>query len=193
MNTAPSVERKIWTEADLQALPEEGFLHEVVDGELVMSPKNDFYHGHICARLSAALYAFAVERRLGVVLDSSTGFWMENRNCRAPDISFITKDRLVRLGFEPSTRKFFPGAPDLAVEILSPNNTRTEIDGRLQDFFTSGAQIAWIIDPDAKRTEICRAIDKRTLVGVGGFLEAEPLLPGFRYPLADLFKKWDWD
>lgn len=193
MNTVASVERKVWTEAELQALPEEGYLHEVVDGELVMSPKNDFYHGHICVRLSAALYAFAAERRLGIVLDSSTGFWMKNRNCRAPDISFITKDRLVRLGFEPSTRKFFPGAPDLAVEILSPNNTKTEIDERLRDFFVSGTQVAWVINSDAERAEVCRAIDKRSLISAGGFLEAEPLLPGFRFAITDLFKKWGWD
>jgi Uma2 family endonuclease len=183
---------KIWTEADIQSLPDDGFLHEIVGGELVMSPKNDFYHGQICTRLSAALYAFATERRLGVVLDSSTGFWMKNRNCRAPDISFITKERLVRSGFDPAARKFFPGAPDLAVEILAPNNTRAEIDERLHDFFESGTQVAWIIDPEAQQAEMCRALDRRSLIGPGGSLEAERLLPGFRHPLASLFKKWDW-
>ena len=119
--------KKVWTEAELQALPEDGYLHEVVDGELVISPKNDFYHGLICTRLSASLGIFANEHRLGVVLDSSTGFWMDNHNCRAPDVSFITKARLDNLGFKPSARRFFPGAPDLAVEILSLNNTRRKL------------------------------------------------------------------
>ena len=64
------------------------------------------------------------------------------QNCRAPDISFVSKDRLLAIGFKRSTRRFFPGAPDLAVEILSPNNTRAEIDERLNDFFESGTVIA---------------------------------------------------
>src|SRR5712691_8170576 len=190
---AANVAKKEWTEAELEALPEDGYIHEVVGGELVMSPKNDFYHGEICMRLSTALSNHAMEHRLGVVLDSSTGFWMTNRNCRAPDISFVTKARLIGLGFKSRSRRFFPGAPDLAVEILSPNNTRAEIDERLKDFFESGTQLAWIIDPDAQRAEVCRGPTRRKLIGSGGTLEGEDLLPSFRYPLGDLFKAGDWE
>jgi Uma2 family endonuclease len=87
--TAAKARKKIWTEAQLQALPEDGYNHEVVDGRLVMSPKNNFYYGFITARLLTALLTFVEARRLGAVLDSSTGFWMKNRNCRAPDISLF--------------------------------------------------------------------------------------------------------
>jgi Uma2 family endonuclease len=183
--------KKVWTEAELQTLPDDGYLHEVVNGELVMSPKNDFFHGWICTRLSTALNNFVARKKLGVVLDSSTGFWMRNRNCRAPDISFVSKERLAREKFTHATRKFFPGAPDLAVEILSPNNTRAEMDERLKDFFSSGTQITWIINPDAECVEVCHAPDKRQLLGRGAELDGGHLLPGFRYPIADLFKEWD--
>ena len=185
--------KKVWTEAELQALPENGFIHEVVNGELIISPKNTWYHGRICVRLSFALEAFNRERRLGAVLDSSTGFWMFNRNCRAPDVSFVSKARLETLRFQPRENRFFPGAPDLAVEILSPNNTRQEIDERLRDFFASGTRMAWIIDPAEERVEVCHSPTQRELIGSGGFLEAEHLLPGFRYAIADLFKDWDWE
>ncbi len=185
--------KKVWTQAEVQALPEQGFNHEVVDGELVMSPKNDFFHGFISARLSAALLAFVQTERLGAVLDSSTGFWMKNRNCRAPDISFISRARLEALEFRPSNRLFFPGAPDLAVEVLSPNNTRGEIDERLSDFFSSGSRLAWIVDPEARRVEVCRSLTERRMIASGGFLEGEDILPGFRYPIANLFKEWDWE
>jgi Uma2 family endonuclease len=193
MTTAASAGRKVWTEAELQALPEDGYIHEVVDGELVISPKNNPYHGNMCAQLLTALCEFAQARKLGAVWDSSTGFWMYNRNCRAPDVSFISKERLKALGFKRNSRNFFPGAPDLAVEILSPNNTRAEIDGRLRDFFASGTQIAWIINPDTECVEVCHALDKRKLLGSGADLDGEHLLPGFRYPIADLFKGWDWE
>ena len=175
------------------ALPEDGFIHEVVNGELVMSPKNNWFHGSICARLSAALFNFSQKHKLGRVLDSSTGFWMFNRNCRAPDISFVSKARMTSLGFQPKEKRFFPGAPDLAVEILSPNNTRAEIDERLRDFFASGTKLAWVIDPETESVEICHSLTQRKLVGSGGLLEGEDLLPGFRYPIADLFKEWDWE
>jgi Uma2 family endonuclease len=185
--------KKVWTQAEVQSLPELGFNHEVVDGELVMSPKNDFFHGFISARLSAALLAFVQDKRLGAVLDSSTGFWMKNRNCRAPDISFISRARLEDLGFRPSSRLFFPGAPDLAVEVLSPNNTRGEIDERLNDFFASGSRLAWIVDPQAQRVEVCRSLTERRIIGAGGILDGEDVLAGFRYPISNLFKEWDWE
>jgi Uma2 family endonuclease len=189
--TAPP--RRIWSEAELQALPEDGFNHEVVNGEFVMSPKNNWFHGRICTRLLIAIGNFVTAHRLGAVLDSSTGFWMFNRNCRAPDVSFVPKSRLTALGFRPNETRFFPGAPDLAVEVLSENNTRAEMDERLKDFFGGGTQIAWVIDPDQRRSEVCHSLNRRQLIGPGGYLEGENLLPGFKYFVADLFKEWDWE
>src|SRR5258706_1715606 len=122
MTTAVESKPKVWTEADLEALPEDGYTHEVVNGELVMSPKNNWQHGYLCVRLMFALESFNREHRLGAVFDSSTGFWMANRNCRAPDISFVRKERL--RGLKQSAPSFLQGAPDLAVEILSPSMTR---------------------------------------------------------------------
>jgi Uma2 family endonuclease len=97
------------------------------------------------------------------------------------------------VGFKRKSRKFFPGAPDLAGEVLSPNNTRAEVDERLRDFFASCTQIAWIIDPDSECFEICHAPDPRKLAGAGANRDGEHLLPGFGYPIADLFKGRDWD
>lgn len=185
--------KKIWTEADLMALPDNGFDYELVDGELVMSPKNNRLHGRVCVRLSAALLAFVESKQLGEVCDSSTGFWMANRNCRAPDISFISKKRLQSARRKGSPQTFFQGAPDLAVEVKSPNNTRREMDERLKDFFESGTRLAWVIDPETQTVEVCTSPIERKLIGSGGLLEGGDVLPGFSYPIADLFKGWDWD
>jgi Uma2 family endonuclease len=118
---------------------------------------------------------------------------MLNRNCRAPDISLIPKARLDRLGFKPSSRQFFPAAPDLAIEVLSPNNTRDEIQARLRDFFTSGTQLAWDVDPESQSVEVCHSLTHRELIGPAAELDGEHLLPGFRYPISNLFKEWDWE
>jgi Uma2 family endonuclease len=192
MIAMPQAPKKAWTEEELQSLPDDGFVHEIVDGELVMSPKNNFEHENICAALLTAMRTFAKGRQLGVVIGSSAGYWMSNGNCRAPDVSFIPRERLLKLGFSPRARSFFPGAPDLAVEVLSPSNTPAEIEARLSDFFASGAQIVWLINPVTQSVEVCHSPTQRTLVGAGGELDGEHLLEGFRYPIADLFKEWDW-
>lgn len=193
MSTAADAGKKVWTEAELQALPEDGFVHEVVNGELVMSPKNTWYHGRICTRLSFALETFNREHRLGAVLDSSTGFWMFNRNCRAPDVSFVSKRRLESLGFKPKEKRFFPGAPDLAIQVLSPNNTRVQIDDRLKDFFASGTLLAWIVDPEGESVEVCHSLTERKRIDASGYLDGDQLLPSFQYPVANLFRDWDWE
>ena len=193
MLATTGITNKVWTEEELEALPDDGYLHEVVNGELVMSPKNNFQHEGVCARLQYALEQHNREHRLGVVRGSSAGYWMFNRNCRATDISFIPKARFESLGFKPSARRFFPGAPDLAVEVLSPSNTRAEIDERLRDFFASGTQIAWVIDPEAECVQVCHSPDERKRLGPGGELDGEHLLLGFRFAVAHLFKEWDWE
>jgi Uma2 family endonuclease len=97
------------------------------------------------------------------------------------------------LQFKPNSREFFPGAPDLAIEVLSRSNSPEEIQDRLEDFFESGTQIAWIIHPEREFVEICRSPTDRKMLGSGAMLDGERLLPGFSYPIADLFKEWDWD
>ncbi|MBX3748126.1 MAG: Uma2 family endonuclease [Verrucomicrobiae bacterium] len=185
--------RRVWTEAELQALPSDSYDYELVDGTLVMSPKNSFLHGDLCSRLSAALVTFNEAHQLGVVLDSSTGFWMRNRNCRAPDISFVTRSRMKSLGFSRKETRFFPGGPDLAVEVLAPSNTRSELDARLRDFFDSGTRLAWVIHPMEQFVEICRSPIDRQIVGAGAFLDGGEVLPGFQFPVANLFHVPDWD
>lgn len=175
----------------MEALPGDGYIHEVVNGELVMSPKNNYQHGDICAQLLIALGTFARDRKWGAVWDSSTGFWMRNRNCRAPDVSFVSRERLK--GFSRSARQFFPGAPDLAIEVLSAANTPAEIHERLRDYFDSGTRLAWVIHPIEQFVEVCHSPDNRKILGPGAMLEGEDLLPGFQFAIADLFKEWDWE
>jgi Uma2 family endonuclease len=192
MSLAIEKASRTWTEAELQSMPDEGYIHELVNGEIVMSPKNNFQHEQVCERLNFALESFNRNHRLGAVFGSNMGFWMENRNCRAPDVSFVPKERLLRLGFKPDSKTFFPGAPDLAAEVLSPGNTRAEMDERMADFFASGARIVWIIHPDQQFVEVCHSRTDRRIVGPAGVLDGEDILPGFHFPVADLFKSWEW-
>jgi Uma2 family endonuclease len=178
--------RKVWTEEEISRLPDNGYNVEVVDGELRMSPKNNPLHGRVCTRISMYMGLHAMQNRLGEVWDSNTGFWMANGNLRAPDVSFVSATRLIG---RPLT-SFFKGAPDLAVEVLSPSNSRREIEERLRDFFASGTKLAWVIDPDQESAEICRSLSDRTMIGPNSVLDGEDVLNGFKVTLSDLFVSW---
>ncbi len=99
----------------------------------------------------------------------------------------------MQLGFKTSTRKFFPEASDLAIEVLSPNYTRKGIDDRLRDYFSSGTVLAWVIHPDEQVEEVRYGLENQTKLQAGGTLDGEHLLPGFRFPVADLFGHPDWE
>src|SRR5581483_9778475 len=118
---------------------------------------------------------------------------MSNRNCRAPDVSYVSRQRMVEAQFTPLTPKFFPAVPNLVVEVLSEGNTCREMDDKLRDYFDSGSRLVWLIDPVVQRVEVCRSPINRRRISSRGFLEGEDVLPGFRYRIGDLFKEWDWD
>jgi len=179
--------KKVWTDQEIMSLPDNGYSYEVVDGELVMSPKNNAQHGDATSEILMRMRLHAKTHRLGRVFDSNTGFWMINRNLRAPDVSFVSQARLPK----KLPKAFLQGAPDFLVEVLSPTNTRREMDERLRDFFENGTKLAWIIDLDERFAEICHSLTDRKIIGAGGVLDGENIFPGFRLPLAELFEGWD--
>jgi Uma2 family endonuclease len=79
------------------------------------------------------------------------------------------------------------------VEVLAPSNTPSELKERLEDFFSSGTQLAWVVHPEEQFVEVCHSPTQRRILGPGAVLEGEKLLPGFQFPIADLFKEWDWE
>lgn len=179
--------KKVWTDEEIMRLPDNGYSYEVVDGELVMSPKNNAQHGDAATEISMRMRLHAKTHKLGRVFDSNTGFWMINRNLRAPDVSFMSNARLPK----KLPKEFLHGAPDFIVEALSPTNSRREMDDRLRDFFENGTKLAWIIDLDERFAEVCHSLTDRKIVGPGGVLDGEDVLPGFKLPLAELFEGWD--
>ncbi len=178
-----AVERKEWTDAALMALPCNGRKHELLGGELVVSPTG-FEHGYLALRLASAIMTFALARRLGIVVDSSTGFRMKSGDCLSPDVSFVRRERLQR----ELTKKFFPGAPDLAVEVVSPGETVASIDKKLAAYFADETRLAWVINPDDRTVRVHHSPEHFRTLHASECLEGEDLLPGFVFPVAALFE-----
>jgi Uma2 family endonuclease len=173
--TGPSI-----TDQDLLRLPRDGRKYELVDGEIRESPAG-MRHGEISLRLGAAMLAFVSPRRLGRVFDSSTGYRLPGGNVRSPDASFVSSNRLPRV-----PEGFAELAPDLAVEVLSPEDKPREVLDKVGEYLAAGVRLVWVIDPRASRAVRYRSLSDVREIGPDGTLDGEDLLPGFHCPLAEL-------
>jgi len=172
------------TEEDLRATPRDGRKYELVDGEIVVSPAG-FRHGMVSVRLSARLLAFVEQRGLGYVVESSTGFRLPGGNVRSPDVSFIAKGRFEG-GRVPEG--FADVAPDLAVEVLSPDDRPRAILDKVGEYVQAGVRLVWVIDPKEGRAAVYRSpTDVRELKPADS-LDGEDVLPGFRCSLAEILR-----
>ncbi|WP_253188203.1 Uma2 family endonuclease [Leptolyngbya sp. 'hensonii'] len=181
-------DKKVWTDEEFMALPKDGHRYEIVNGELVDMGNSGALHGNLAIILSSALFATVNAQKLGSLFDSSTAFKMKNGNKRSPDISFFAKERLQGMTELPTG--FLEGAPDLAVEILSPGNTVEEIETKITEYFDNGARLVWVISPTQHYVLVYRCAQEpdRLLKSVDS-LDGEEVIPGFTFPVADLFQK----
>jgi len=179
--------KKIWTDTELTALSDEK-CYEVVNGELIDMGNSGALHGYTRSILVMALMNYILPRRLGIILDSSTAFTMKNGNKRSPDISFVSKEKLQ--GLEELPEGFLDGAPDLAIEVLSPNNTIAEIDQKIVEYFENGSRLVWVVNLKLPHVLVYRsAQEPDRLLKQSDSLDGEEVICGFTMPLSDLFQK----
>jgi Uma2 family endonuclease len=181
-------EKKVWTDEAFMALPDDGHHYEIVNGELIDMGNSGALHGYVCSTLMILLGGYIRIQNLGAMFDSSTAFKMKNGNKRSPDISFFAKERLQGMTELPSG--FLEGAPDLAVEVLSPGNTVEEIDEKITEYFENGTRLVWVISPTQHYILVYRsAQEPDRLLKSANSLDGEDVIPGFTLPVADLFQK----
>ena len=181
---------KVWTDEELMALPQDGHKRELLQGEIIMSPAGS-EHGRISFLIAAAIDRHASQRGLGVVFDSSTGFRLSPDDLLSPDAAFVGRARLT--GMKRLPRGFFPGAPDLAVEVLSPSDTPGHTHEKLTQYFSHGTRLAWVINPAERNALVYRTPEADRLLRVTDALDGEDVLPGFRFPLAELFAELSFE
>jgi len=184
-----TLQHRIWTDEALLALPDDGKKYEVVKGVLIMSPTG-IEHELLGARVISALDNFLRAHKLGIVIGSSAGFWMKNRDFLSPDISFIAKDRLK--GYRRAPKKFFDGAPDLAVEILSPNDTVEALHDKIVEYFENGSRLVWVINPEEQVVLVYHSPQPDQLLRQGDVISGEDVVSGFTLLVSDLFEELDF-
>lgn len=174
------------TEKDvLEVHARTGRLCELVDGILVEKPMG-FYESALATAISHFLRDYLKDRRIGIVGGADGMLKILRGRIRIPDVSFVRWDRLPR-GRDPVPAV----SPDLAVEVLSENNTEQEMQEKLGEYFSGGTRLAWIIDPRSRTARIYHAPDQFTLIDEAGSLTGGDVLPGFELRLKELFAELD--
>ena len=182
----PSTPSTLHAEDLPYATQEEG-LCELVAGGVVREPPPGEEHGWIAGNVFGPLWWFVREHRLGRVYSTEAGFVLarDPDTVRAPDVAFVSKERLeteVRLG------PYFEGAPDLAVEVLSPGNRQAELRAKIRELLSAGSGAVWVIDPPSRTLTVHRPDHlPETLTGAD-IVDGGSLLPGFRLPVREIFE-----
>ncbi len=160
---------------------------ELLDGRLAERPFASLICGVVGQRLAVALGNFIRATDAGVLVNAGTGFQLSRNpdTVLAPSIGFVAKDRLpddlsALIGF-------FPGAPDLAVEIVSPGDTYNEVETKVARYLDAGTRLVWVVRPKQKRVEVHRADGSSALLSVDKILDGESVVPDFTLPIARIF------
>jgi Uma2 family endonuclease len=159
-------------------------LVELVDGILVEKPMG-YREGLLAASLMVFVAGFVRSRNLGVVGAPDSIMRLKKGQNRLPDLSFTAWANLPSNDAHLKSVAVF--APDLAIEVISPGNTRKEIERKRREYFAAGTKLVWIIEPDARTVAVFTDPDTHTLLTAADTLDGGSVLPGFTLVLADLF------
>jgi len=174
------------TANELSRMPRGRLRYELVQGELRQMPLFGGEHGVVATHLISLLADHAQSNHLGIVFGVGIGFKIAANpdTVRAPDIAFIGHERIPASGIP---RGFWPGAPDLAVEVVSPGDTVYEVDEKVEEWLAAGARAVWIVNPKRRTITIHRASGETTTLREDEQLSGEDVVPDFSYRVADIF------
>lgn len=161
--------------------------YELQAGFVLAEPHPGVEHGRVCTRLASLLDGFVRPRSLGFVFTGETGYLLSHEppTVLIPDVGFVSFER-GRAHLRSSSP--FPGAPDLAVEVLSPSNRPAEMHGKVADYLAAGCRLVWVVDPKRETVAAYRTLLSPVLLGPGDPLEGGDVLPGFSVLVKELFE-----
>lgn len=177
---------RLLTAEDLWQLPADGNFHELVRGEIRTMPPAGFEHGVVGTNLALCLGPHIKLHRLGLLTNADTGFLLHRNpdTVRAPDIGFVRQERVQEIGIPV---KYWPGAPDLAVEVVSPSDRVYEVDEKNQEWLEAGAALVWVVNPRQHTVTVHQVGATPVILTSKDILEGEQVLPGFSVRVADIF------
>ncbi len=171
----------------LLQMPDDGFRYELVQGELRrMNPAGNV-HGRIAARITWRLAQYVEENQLGTVYAAETGFRLSSDpdTVRAPDVAFLSQASVEAVG---EVEGFWPGAPDLAVEVVSPGDSYADVEEKVFDWLDAGTKIVVVINPRQRSATVYKSPTDITALAETAVLNGGDAVPGFELLVREIFE-----
>jgi len=167
-------------------MPDDGMRHELVLGELRMMPPPGFEHGRVAATVGRMLGEHVHRTGSGVTVAAETGFLLTSDpdTVRAPDAAFVRKERAEKVG---RTERYWPGAPDLAVEVVSSGDSFREVQDKALAWLAAGTIAVLVLDPAKRAATVYRAQGDAHVHGAEDTVDLSDAVPGFVVAVAELF------
>ena len=183
---APGESRGPVTADELLRMPHEDRRLELVAGELRAAEPAGGEHGAIALRIAISLGVHVAGRRLGQVFAAETGFIISRDpdTVRAPDVAFVARRRVERFGLP---RGFWPGPPDLAVEVLSPDDRPGAVREKVEGWLRAGCEMVLVVDPERRSVTVQGSPDDSVVIGGDEVIDTGDVVPGWRMRVADVF------
>ena len=174
------------TAEELLAMPHDGIRRELVQGEMREMTPAGRKHGRIAMNVSTPLDQHVRARALGEVYAAETGFRLarEPDTVRAPDVSLVRSERLGAGGDENG---FYDGAPDLALEVVSPSDRYSDVLEKVWDYVDAGTRMVVVVDPPQRSVTVYRSRTDVTVLTEDDVLEGGEVVPGWTLPVRDIF------
>jgi len=177
------VEEKLITGEELLAMGDIGPC-ELIDGRIVELSPVGGEHGFIEFNLGAELRAFVRQHKLGWVTGGEVGIYIRRNpdRVRGADIAFISNETT-----SERPQGFLEIAPDLVVEVMSPNDRWQEVHEKIEEYFTIGVGQVWVVEPRNRAVRVYRSVTEVQRLGEGDMLQGEGVLAGFELPVVEIF------
>ena len=174
------------TADELLAMPDDGIRRELVEGELREMTPAGWQRGRIAGNIAGELRAYIRAHRLGVMATAEASYRLsaDPDTVRIPDVSFVRQERVDEIG-DPVG--YWPGAPDLAFEVVSPNDRYSDVRAKVDEYLAAGTPMMVLIDPRNREVIVFRASGPRLELTEDDVLEGDDVVPGWRLPVRDIF------
>ena len=166
--------------------PDDGLRHELVMGEVTNVSPGSSRHGFVISRLNRLIEVFVEQHKLGAVFGAETGFVLARNpdTVLAPDVAFVRRARLAVTRLSDS---FFEGPPDLAVEVMSPSDSRPQAEKKAKQWLEHGAREVWIVNPKSKSISVLSHDHDPQVCAAADQFSASEILSGLTFAVRDLF------
>jgi Uma2 family endonuclease len=180
-----TVRRQVTAE-ELLRMADDGFRYELVRGELRRMTPAGSVHGRVAMNIGTALNNHVKAHDLGTVYAAETGFRLagDPDTVRAPDVAFVSRERLEAVG---EVEGYWPGAPDLAIEVISPGDSHVEVEEKVFDWLEAGAEMVLTVNLRKRSVTVYLSLADITILTGTAVLGGGDVVPGFRLTLREIF------